>query len=240
MNKTLKSGIFLFLRVLVVDIMCIIVTVSIGVLAMAAFTENTGYTAYVTDKDGKAVTEYHYNFADGEDGLYDDYTSQGYNVKKVNERSKLEGKGYVLSNIVSQVISFIMLFVFVHNSMFTIGNRDGNLVKFNHKSEDKLWGLKAGLIAVIPFFVLFLVCVAFALGVNKDMTVSLFTLPMFYVFQILRVIIGDVTTLGGLSVWQFILMFAMIFVVPLFSFAAYLLGYKDILIFEKLTYKKKK
>lgn len=240
MNETLKSGIFLFLRVLVVDIMCIIVTVSVGVLAMAVFTENIGYTAYVTDKDGKEIAEYHFNLADGEDSLYNDYTSQGYNVKKVTERSQLKGKGYILSNVISQTISLIMLFVFVHNSMFTIGNRDGNLVKFNHKSEDKLWGFKAGLIAMIPFVVLFLACIVFALGLNKDMTVSLFTLPMFYVFQILRVIIGDITTLGALSVWQFVLMFALLFVVPLFSFAAYLLGYKDILIFEKLTYKKKK
>ena len=99
MNEILKSGTFLFLRLIAVSVMCLIVTVSIGMLAIAAFTENIGYTAYVTDKDKNEIAKYSYKFADGEDKLYDEYISKGYNVNKVNERSKLEGKGNILSNV---------------------------------------------------------------------------------------------------------------------------------------------
>ena len=108
------------------------------------------------------------------------------------------------------------------------------------EEEDKYKGLKIGFVSMIPYFVLFAVCLIFAFGANKDMTVSILTLPMFYVFQILRAIIGNVTVLGDLSVWQFLLIFATLFIVPICAEVSYLLGYKDILIFEKLTYKKKK
>lgn len=240
MKEILKSGTFLFLRLIAVAVMCLIVTVSIGMLAIAAFTENIGYTAYVTDKDNNEIAKYSYKFADGEDKLYDEYISKGYNVNKVNERSKLEGKGNILSNVLSQSISLIMLFAFIHNGLFKIGNSDCNLVRFKHKEEDKYKGLKIGFVSMIPYFVLFAVCLIFAFGVNKNMTVSILTLPMFYVFQILRAIIGNVTVLGDLSSWQFLLIFATLFIVPICAEVSYLLGYKDILIFEKLTYKKKK
>ena len=45
MKEILKSGTFLFLRLIAVAVMCLIVTVSIGMLAIAAFTENTQATA---------------------------------------------------------------------------------------------------------------------------------------------------------------------------------------------------
>lgn len=240
MKEIIKNGLFLYLRTIVVLIMSLFVTVSIGVLATAAFTENIGYTAYVTDDSGKEIDKYHFEAKDGEDKLFEEYSAKGYKINKVTERSKLEGKGAIVSNVSSQTISLLMLFIFIHNKIFSIGNSDGNLVRFKHKTEDKLKGLKMGLVAIVPNIILFIVCVVMALGVNKNMTVSLYTLPNFYLFQIIRAIIGKVTVLGNLSLWQFALLFLTIFIVPIISCVSYILGYKDILISEKLTYKKKK
>lgn len=240
MKDVFKNGGLLFIRLLIVAVMSLIVTVSIGVISIAAFTDNIGYTAYVTDKDGKKIDTYYFSTADGTDKKYDEYTEKGYSVQKMNERSKLTGKGAIVNAVSSQAISLIILTVFVYNKLFPLGNSDGNLVRFGHKKEDKLYGLKIGLVAIIPSVILFLVAVVFAVGVNKNVTVSLFTLPHFYLFQIEKAIIGGKTVLGELSAVQFILLFISLAVVPLLSFISYFLGYKDILLFEKLTYKKKK
>lgn len=240
MKEIVKNGTFLFLRVLIVTIMSLIVTVSIGVLMTAAFTENVGYTAYVYDENGKQIDEYSYKMSDGADKKYEEYDAKGYEIKKVNERSELKGTGEVLNIVLSQGISFIILWVFTYNKLFSLGNSDQNLVRYKHKTEDKLKGLKIGLVSVIPSLVLFIVIVICALGANKSMTVSLYTLPNFYLFGILRIINGGAVKAGDIAVWRYILIFLTLGIVPLISHLSYTLGYKDIFLMEKLMYKSKK
>ncbi|MCQ2455397.1 MAG: hypothetical protein MJ090_04600 [Clostridia bacterium] len=240
MKDILKNGASVFLRVLVVAVMSLIVTASIGVLCTAVFTDDIGYTAFVTDKEGKQVDKYTYYYADGEDTLINEYTAKGYSIRKATEISKLTGKGAVINNVTSQSISVIMLFIFIYNKLFSLGNADNNLSNFGHIKADKFKGLKIGLVAMIPSFILFVVIAVLGLAFKSNITVSLFTLPHFYIFQILKAIIGDTLVLSGLSVWQFLLIFLSLFAVPIVAFLSYYLGYKDILILEKIIYKKKK
>jgi hypothetical protein len=47
---------------------------------------------------------------------------------------------------------------------------------------------------------------------------------------------GYISTLG---VWQIIVFYALFLIVPIIAEIAYILGYKDIIVSERLTYKKK-
>ncbi len=240
MNYIFKNGLFLFFRIIIVSIMSIIVTVSISVLATAAFTKTTGYKAFVYDDNNKLIDEYTYNYSDGDDKQIEEFESEGYKVNKSYFRTELKGKGYIINQTASQAISVIFLFVFIYNMLFKLGNSDLNLVRTGHKTEDKLKGFKIGIIAVIPAFVLFLIILICGLGVKPDMPIALFTLPNFYVYQILRCISGNVANAGDLNILQYILMFISVFIIPLISHLSYTLGYRDIFVIEKIIYKNNK
>ena len=50
MKENFKTGAKLFLKLIVVNIMCFFVVMSFSVLATAAFTKNVGYKAYGTTR----------------------------------------------------------------------------------------------------------------------------------------------------------------------------------------------
>ncbi len=240
MKEIFKNGALLYVRLIVVAIMSLIVYASIAVIMTAAFTENIGYKAYVTDKEGKEIASYDYEYSEGDDKKLEEYTEKGYTVNKMNVRSSLEGKGAVLNNVLSQGIAFIIAFTFIYNKTFVIGNKDRNLVQFKHKPEDKLKGLKIGAVSMIPNFILFVIIAVVGLGFKSNMTVSVYSLPNFYIFGILKAIFAGVSSVGKLKIRQFALVFATLLIVPALAHLSYTLGYKDIFILEKLTYKSKK
>ncbi len=240
MKEISKNGLFMFLRMFIVVIMCAIVTVSISFLCTAAFTHNKGYRAFVYDDKNVKVDEYTYYYADGDDTKEAEYNSLGYTVNKSYERTELKGKGYVIYNVSCQIIGIIITFVFIYNAMFNLGNKDLNLVRTGHKTEDKLKGLKIGLIASIPNFILFFAVLICGLGVNKSLPIALFTLPNFHVYQFLRLIAGKATLAGELAIYKYALMFLVTLVVPAISHISYTLGYKDVFVIEKIVYKNTK
>ncbi len=240
MKEIMKNGLSLFLKTLVILIMSFILTISINVLAIAGFTENIGYNAYVSDENGDKIAEYTHYSADGDDTELAEYEEKGYTVQKNSIRSELKGKGYVISQVVTQFLSLVILCVFVYNSLFVIGNKDFNAVKFKRQKSDILKGLKIGLVSVIPYFAVYLVCVVCAIGVKPDLPISLFNLCNFYIYQILVAIVNGSKYVGDLAVWQFILILLSLTVIPLISCGSYILGYKDVFWFDKFIFKKKK
>ena len=68
MKENFKTGAKLFLKLIVVNIMCFFVVMSFSVLSTAAFTKNVGYKAYGTSSDSSEPQElYTHYYADGED-----------------------------------------------------------------------------------------------------------------------------------------------------------------------------
>jgi len=222
-----------------VGVMCAITTVSVFFLFTAISTENIGYSAIVTDKDGKVVEQYTYYEKDGADDKCEDYEGKGYVVNKTNIRSQLKGTSNVVCCVLSEIVSLGILYVFVYNKIFAIGNSDINLVNFKHKNEDKLKGLKIGLFASIPAFLSYIaLVVVWALG--KKATISYYTIANMPYFQIFRGIYGNAKYINDLSAVKVILMFLPLLILPVFAYISYILGYKDIFILQKLIYKNKK
>jgi len=239
-KEIIKNGFFVFLRSAVVGIMCAITTVSIFFLFTAICTEKVGYDATVTDKDGVKVTTYTHYDKDGDDTKLAEYEKQGYTVSTSTRRSQLEGKSYITYSIISEFISISILAIFIHNELFDIGNKDRNAVNFKHKKEDKLKGLKIGLIASIPSFVTYIALLAVRIIKLENIPVSYFSVLNMPVYQILKAIYGNTILINDLSFVKLILMVLPLFIIPLVSYISYTFGYKDIFLLQKIVYKDKK
>ena len=238
MKEIIKHASKLFGRMLIVTVMNIFLCISLMVLATAAFTEVNGYNAYVYEKDSeKLVAEYTYNSADGEDTQKADYEEQGYVVSTQETRTEMSKAGMNTYLCITQIIALMLMTGFIYPNIWDLGAKDSNLVKFKHKNEDKLRGLKIGLIAVAPAVILMLVI--FACG-GKLFNVALFAMLFANFYGIIEAVSGSAIMVSDLAVWQMAVMVISLFIAPLIAFAAYLLGYKDVSLSEKLIYKKNK
>jgi len=239
MNEISKNGLFLFFRIFIVGIMCAITTISVFFLFTAICTENIGYNAVVTDKDGKTVKEYTYYEKDGDDIMGEDYEGKGYTVNKTNIRSKLKGKAYVTCSVICELISLGMLYTFIYNKLFELGNKDINLVKCKHKAEDKLKGLKIGLVSSVPAFLTYIGLLIMKFAVKTKIAVSFYSIINMPFFQLFKSIYGNKTKISELGIVEVILLVLPLLIIPLFAQISYTLGYKDIFIMQKVVYKNK-
>lgn len=233
-----KNGAKLFLKLIIVSLMCLFVSMSISVLCTAAFTKNVGYEAYgVKSESDKRVHLYTYYTADGEDTQKAQFEEQGYQISTVGIRSSLTKTGNAVFLSVTQIICFVLLMSFVYSQLWTLGNKDIGAVKYTDAKEDKLKGLKIGLIANIPSTLIYLAIIFSQLFGNAKPFISIFRLCNYKYFAFVSLIIGKST--DSLSVLQYLLLALLLTIVPLIAFISYNIGYKDIVISEKIVYKKK-
>lgn len=237
MKEIVKHSIALFFRIIIVVIMSAVLIFSITGFSIVAFTDNIGYNAVVTDENGETVEQYEYRIGNGEDEKLSLYEEKGYVVTKNGIRSEMTKTGKVVDFTLSTVLSLMLLIIFCNNRLFTLGNKELNLVRCGHLVEDKFKGLKIGLLATVPFDILYFATVILSFT-RPNTTVGLYKLPNFHYFKILNLIMGDAKTLGEVSFVSYVLVFLTLFIVPLICFVSYYLGYKDISIMEKITYKK--
>ena len=240
MKEILKGGGKLFLKTIVINLMCFLIVISFSVLSTAAFTKNIGYTAYGTTSDSSEPTElYTYYYEDGEDTQKSAYEEEGYTVSTNSIRSGLSKSGNALFLIISQVFAFSLFCGFIYPEIWHNGTTDSNLVKFKHKNEDKLKGFKIGAVAAVPNYLFLVFLVIAKLGVFPSFPVALYKFLNSSVYSFIQVIIGSVITVSELSAWRLALLFILPLLIPVVSGISYILGYNNISIGEKLVYKKK-
>ena len=240
MKDILKDGGKLFLKTIVVNIMCFFIVISFSVLTTAAFSKNIGYKAYGTTGGSSEQTElYTYYYEDGEDAKKSAYEEDGYTVSTVSIRSDISKSGKTLFLIISQLFSILILCGFIYPDIWHNGTNDSNLVKFKHKSEDKFKGLKIGAVAVIPSYLILIFLVIARLGALPDFPMVLYKFLNSSVYSFIEVILGGTVTVSNLAVWRFIILFLLPLIIPAIAGISYILGYKNISVGEKLVYKKK-
>lgn len=236
-KENLKPAISLFFKMIVVTIMNIFLCISMVVLSTALFSEVVGYDATVYEKEtGKQVDAYTHMNGDGDDIKKAEFEEQGYIVKTFEKRSEFTTGGKIAVYAVIQLLSLAIVLSFIHPKMWQMGCRDSNLIRFKHKEPDSLRGLKIGLLSAIPTFIVNVALLIFA----KKLTIGMYALLNANVYSLIIGIGGLTGNIEDLAVWQILLMLLCHIVVPLAAYVSYLLGYKDISLFEKAVYKKKK
>ncbi len=235
MKEILQNGAKLFLRTIIVNIMCFFVVMSFSVLATAAFTKNIGYKAYGTLGDSSTTEElYTYYYDDGDDLKKQEYEDKGYKITESSVRSTLSGKGETVFLVVSQIFCVLILISFVYPGMWQLGTKDSNLVKFKHKKEDRLKGLKIGLAAVTPIYVILLLTL-----ISPSFPTVLYKLLNAGLYSLTELITSSAKTVSELSVGRYLLLLVLPLLIPAISCAAYLLGFNNYSVSERLIYKKK-
>lgn len=237
MKELIKNSLSLFGRTIVIDIMCFFLVISLSVLITAAFSENIGYKAIGTSSENTEGTVlYEHYYKDGDDLKRAEYEDNGYTIQESKIRSEVTKTGNIFYRVLTGLFCTILLVCFIYPKFWEMGTKDSNLVNFKHKKEDKFKGLKAGLVAIIPGFIL-LIVMTFVLP-NTQTALYKFLNCSVYTFA--ELIIGSAKTFKDINILKFIGLALLKLIIPITAYAAYLLGYKNISLGEKFIYKKTK
>ena len=239
MKEILLKSLRLYGNMIVAGFMCFMLVITFNVIATGFFTKNIGYKVYGNLKEGEEQTElYTYYYADGEDSKKQEYIDKGYTLNEVSIRSEIDKSTALIWDIISQIFLLFMSGVFVYNILWNLGFKDNNLVHIGAKNEDKLKGLKIGTIATIPSLVLLTVLTIGKSTFANGVSVALYGILNAQFYEAIYMISGGGVLFSDLAIWQVLLFYALLIYIPLLSHVAYILGYKSILISEKIIYKK--
>lgn len=92
-------------------------------------------------------------------------TTLGPGQRKQTIRSTMPVGAEIALNVLSSILMLLLLASFPYSIVWSKGDRDKNSVNFGHMQEDKLRGLKVGLMAAIPSAIGYIVLVLSKLGV---------------------------------------------------------------------------
>ncbi len=240
MKEIFKNGGKTFVKILIVNLMSFFAVLSFSVLATGLFTKNIGYTAYGTTSESAEEQElYTYYYADGEDEQLSAYQERGYTVRQSTIRSQLSKKGNITFLLFSQIFSLLILFSFLYPNLWQLGTKDSNLVKFKHVAGDPWKGAKIGAVAVIPNYTVLLILAVIKIGRFGDFPLAIYRFAHASFYSLIDLVFGKAITVRELAVWRFSLLFLLPLVVVAVCELAYVLGYHNYSIGEKLVYKKK-
>lgn len=239
MKDTLKISAKIFGKIVLANVLSIITVISLSFLCNVMFTEEIGYNAIGTKgENSEQVQLYtHYN-KDGEDTQLAKYEKEGYAVNKVGIRSPMSTTGNAVFLLLTALFCMSMGAMITYQFVWKEGNKDLNLVRYKRATEKKYKGVIIGLLASAPYMILLLVMGLGKWGFAKNFPVVLYQYINSTFFALTDIICSKAYTFGDLAIWQLLLLLAVVLLIPAFTGIAYYLGYKDILVSEKLTYKK--
>ena len=215
-------------------VMCAILYMSISFIFTALGTHVIGYTTYELQDSGKYAEVSSYEFADGEDKTA---PAAAENQRIVSDYSKLSKGTEISQNVITQVFMAVIFSILIYNKIGALGKRDGDDFRFNGKPIDKNRGLKIGLVAAIPSFILYLVLV-----ISKLVSYDLFAMYKFLniTFRpIIDLIAGSAIYIHELSFFVILAMIIIVLILPAICAAEYRVGFNDEAILNKLLYKNK-
>ena len=240
----LKVGTKTMGSMIIAAIISFFLCISMLNICTAIFTSEIGYDAFVyeNEESSEPIEKYEYLYTDndgdgkddGTDTKLEEYEDKDYIVITSSKRTKLTGVGKAAFWATTQILSLIMVIAFASNGAYKQGFKDNNLVKISQAKKDMFKGFKIGLIANAPFILLFV----FALVKASAIRSVLFAFLNSHFYAIIMAITGECERLSQIGAVKFVLIGLLLAIVPVISAVAYILGYKEINLAEKIVYKK--
>jgi len=135
----------------------------------------------------------------------------------------------------------LLLLCMPYSDLWTLGDKDNNNVTFGRLDEDKLRGLKIGLVAGAPSFLLFAMLVVSKLtGLLGDGFLTVYQIANMPYILVIRLITGEATSVANMAAWCLIPIGLLTLLVPAVCTVAYYLGYKEFSLSERFLYKSDK
>lgn len=235
----IKSGIKLFTRFAIGVVMCVIVFFSFNFAITAAFSDVVGQKIFYYNEETGREEQVCYH--DKDNNPPTDCKCADYDSERLNPLAdrKLSNSRQNISLILAQIFSFVMMTGILCGTVWEMGNKDIWAVKHDRINENKLRGLYVGVIAAIPSLAIFVLLVLSHLEVFKPTFLDTYRLFNSHFHYILTLIYSGAENAAQLSVGQLALCGALNLYLPILAFISYLMGYSDINLIEKITFKKK-
>ncbi len=195
-----------------------------------------GYTATVC-KTGDEVASYTHVYADGKDERKAEYEAEGYLVNTF-EFKILSGAPFITCLTVAQIVSLFFFVIMVPREVYKIGSRDTNRVSRGEASEDKLRGVKIGLVPAACSLFSYVCLILFKSGALASGR-YIYQYFNYYCFGYQTLIFGGDPKTPVFSIPSMILAFLPVLLPVIVCGVAYILGYKDINLYQKTVYKNK-
>lgn len=153
-------------------------------------------------------------------------------------RTEMATNTKIAFDIIIQIAMAILFVVFPYSQLWDQGDRDHNSVQFGHMAEDRLRGLKVGLMASIPAAAAFLLLIVLkAVRVFPQYAVYYRWLNVCFWSIFNFFIPTSVYTLPDVSWAAVPAMLIILAVLPLTAHIGYTLGYRQISVRDKIVYK---
>ena len=240
MKEIMGLGTKTFFKLVLVNILCAVIVLSISIITSNAFSEDIGYMVYgVAEGEEEPKHLYNYYFENGEDTQKAKFEAEGYTELSEHPITASTKTGDIIFLAVSALFCFGTLAAILYPAVWKTGSKDRNLVHFGHISEDKFKGLKIGVIAVIPAFLLFAFFIATKGNIAANFPAVWLKFLNANAYSLIDLLQNKVILLKDIPALNLVLMALTQITVPIICYLAYFLGYKEISLADKLIYKKK-
>lgn len=238
MKDIILKSLKLFLITFLSGIICFFVVTSISFIKVGLFSEKIGYDMYgATDEDPDMKHLYTYYFEDGDDKKYDEYKDKGYTLSGVSIYSEVDRTANIALGVTSQAMCLIITALFIYNTMWKIGNRDKEIQKLHGGKATKLKGLYCGILVISPMLLLLTFAVITKNSICANVSTSLYAILNGYAFDIITTVSKNSKVFADTGILQILTFYGLLLIFPIVSTMAYIIGFKDIIIMEKLIYK---
>lgn len=143
----------------------------------------------------------------------------------------------VMGRVVCQLLNFCVLFSLPYGLAWQAGSSDRNKHLFGHIREDLWKGLKAGLIACVPFFAAAILLLLARAGVITSEFLYPYRLVTCVFFPLNYSLLAGTLSLAEMSWGAVVLSACFTLVLPVAPAFGYLFGYREISLYEKFFYK---
>lgn len=238
-KKTISISLKLFVRVLLAMVLCAIMYVSMNVIGTAFFSDVVGYQVFeqAEDESVSMITEHYYT--DGEKELTasdlelkDNQMFTAIRVVSDNTKGVLD--------VVSQILMLIVLGIFPYHILWEFGNRDDTNVRYRGQRPDPWRGVKIGLLAISPFFLVWLILFVANAFAPTGLLLDAFKLSSFAYAPYVNWVLGAADGDAIIAWWRLILLLPVYLFVPAVSGISYHFGGHHFSLSEFITFKQKK
>ena len=219
-------------------VMCFLITFSFVAIFVMTSTEIVGYHAEILDGE-EVIEKYDHLYSDGEDLKKAEAEKKGYTVATLETREELSGTPFVLCHSIAQTVSLVLFIAMLSKSLNSQGRADRNAVNCGRAEENIFRGLKAGLLPTCVSLASWICLLLFKLGIING-GLGIYTAVNYQFFGYQNLIFGGTSAVTPQSINGATLFLALLPAVITLAVCtgSYILGYKDISVYEKTVYKK--
>ncbi|MBE6761249.1 MAG: hypothetical protein E7551_03090 [Ruminococcaceae bacterium] len=237
-----KLSVQCLLRTLLATFLSLVIFMSITFVVTGVNYKALGYEVLYSEDGENFETVYTYMYTGEEpedwvDEKLNEYMDkEGYYKQTIP--NQLSESAMSAVSWISQIIALVVWGALIYIVNWNVGNADADKHELGDAPLDKLRGLKAGLVAVIPFAVTYLILVIAKISNTFHWTVSLFKIFNYNCFAFNNMIITN--GLDSISISELLCLALVLLPLPAFAVFGYSMGVRHTILKEKIVYKNEK